>query len=208
MPIKTDAEAKNALRKWPGVGTALWPGSVPGAAWLRAQPVDGADPAPRLYQAGSNSFSTQPDGLYICLAPAPEDAFADAVAIEVCGSAQNFNDKRSRYAPSTVSLGIWCDKRWLRGTMPRGGGHKTRWELAGTFGSAPDDHAWLPVRFLRVLYFLKDALFTKWRKEGVPQGHEFVSRYSSLASYNAQEMQTFLRHMMVGAHFYPRGNRS
>ena len=76
MPI-TDAEAKRALRAWPGVGAALWPGSVPGAAWLRAQPVVGAGPAPRLYQAGSNHFSTQPDGLYVCLAPAPEDAFAD-----------------------------------------------------------------------------------------------------------------------------------
>jgi hypothetical protein len=207
MPITTDAEAKAALRNWPSVGTKLWPGSVPGSAWLRAQPVFGSGPTPKLYQSGADGYATQPDGLYVCLAPAPEDLFADIVAIEVCGSMQNFNDKRARYAPSTVSQGLWCALSWLLRTMPtRGGGSRERWRLAGTFKTAPTTDAWLPIRFMRVIYFLRDAAFVNWRRRGVPQAHEFVSRYKSLTSYTSQTMQDFLKHMTLGAHFYPRGN--
>ncbi len=151
-----------------------------------------------------NYFATQPDGMYVCLAPAPQDAYADVVAIEVCGSRQNFYDKRARYAPTTVSRGLWCDRRWLCGDMPRGSGVRHRWELANPYWqNPPTAHAWLPIRFLRVLYFLRDELFAAWRVEGVPDGHEYVSRYGSLASYTAPQMQDFLRHMMLGAHFYP-----
>jgi hypothetical protein len=57
------------------------------------------------------------------------------------------------------------------------------------------------------VYFLKDDVFVDWRRRGVPQGHEFVSRYGSLTSYTSPQMQTFLKHMTVGAHFYPVGGR-
>lgn len=205
MPITSDKEAKAALRAWPGVGKRLWPPSVTGARWLRAHPVFGNGPAPRLYRAGSNSFSTQPDGMYVCLAPEPAHLFADVIVIEASGSGQNFFDKRSRYMSSIVSLGLWCDIKWLLGTQATaGGGQRTRWELAGTFKQKPTEGLWLTVRFLRALYFLKDALFDSWTKEGVPEGHEFVSRYSSLPTYQSQPMQKFLRGMALSQHFYPK----
>lgn len=201
MTVSDDKEAKQALRAWPGVTEKLWEPSVPGAKWLRAQPVFGAGPAPRMYSAGSRTFSTQPDGLYICLAPI--QGFADVIAIEACGSRHNFNDKRSRYSAATVSRALRCDLKWLTGSMPRGRGCQPRWKLAGTYEKQPVEEARLPIRFLRVLYFLKDDLFNQWRSEGIPEGHEFVSRYKSIRAYNSQGMQVFLRRMMPENHFYP-----
>ena len=151
-----------------------------------------------------NSFATQPDGLYVFYAPEEEQAFVDVIAVEVCGGRQNFADKRSRYASSTVSLGLYSHRSWLRkDATVAGGGTRPRWKAAGTFLSGePHGDSWLGVRSLRVLYVLEDALYAKWKVEGVPEAHEFVTRYRSLRTYNSQQMQRFLRGM-VATHFYP-----
>ena len=201
---RDDLIAKDKLRLWPMVTTTVWAPSVDDGCWLRAQPVDGGPAGPRLVGAGSDLFSTQPDGLWICLVP--ERGFADAVAVEVCGSSQNFNDKRARYAARTMATVVRCSHAWLHAEVStQGGGRAKRWEVAGTFDAAfpPSSEVTLPLRFLRVLYFLNDALFDSWSATGVPEAHEFVSRYQSVGSYTSPQMQKFLKRMTLDVHFYP-----
>ena len=62
----------------------------------------------------------------------------------------------------------------------------------------------LPTRFVRVLFFLKDDLYARWRALAIPAPHEFVASYSSIGSYTSQAMQAFLRCMSPEQHFYKR----
>lgn len=194
-----DTLAKTALAGWPQSSTSLWPASRDGGVWLRAQPPDGVATGPRLKAAGTDSFKTQPDGLWIFLAP--KDGFADCIAIEACSSNQNFADKRSRYQPSTTATVLECPLDWLTTRV----GTASRWERAGTITEKPTASLVLPTRFLRVLYFLEDNLYAQWRACGVPAGHEFVAAYSSINSYTSQKMQSFLSRMSIVQHFYTNG---
>lgn len=197
-----DTLVKGALAKWPHSSTKLWPPSRDGGAWLKAQPADGHATGPRLLAAGTDSFKTQPDGLWVFLSG--EDGFADCVAIEACSSRQNFADKRSRYQPSTTAVVLHCPLAWLGGTIPVTSGRRERWRLAHGITSAPIAEVILPTRFVRVLFFLKDDLYADWRPQGVPAPHEFVASYSSVGSYTSQAMQTFLRRMSPEQHFYKK----
>jgi hypothetical protein len=197
-----DTLAKEALAKWPHASTKLWPPSRDGGAWLKAQPADGVATGPRLSAAGTDSFKTQPDGLWVFLSV--EDSFADCVAIEACSSSQNFADKRSRYQPSTTATVLHCPIAWLGGTIPYKNGKRERWRLAHGIASLPAGDLALPTRFVRALFFLKDELYASWRAVGVPAPHEFVASYSSVASYTSQAMQIFLRRMSPMQHFYTK----
>lgn len=197
-----DSLAKEALKGWPHASVKLWQPSLEHGAWLRAQPVDGSSTGPRLVQAGSNALRTQPDGLWVFISSS--QGFADCIAIEACSTGQNFNDKRSRYNPSTVATVLHCPWTWLCGSIPYTKGHKARWELTEGLQSAPAEDKTMPVRFLRVLFFLKDELYASWRPHGIPAGHEYIASYSSIKSYTAPAMQNFLRRMSLGQHFYKK----
>jgi hypothetical protein len=200
-----DSEAKQALLKWPSITTSLWPPSRASGAWLRAQPVDGSTTGPRLMSAGTAAFKTQPDGLWVFIAKT--DGFADCVAIEVCGSRQNFMDKRSRYQPSTTATVIHCPRAWLLGRIHSTDSKSIRWEFAQGIAEAPESDITLPARFVRVLYFLENSLYSDWRAESIPASHEFVASYASIGSYNSQSMQRFLRRMSPEQHFYTKRRR-
>ena len=97
----SDAEAKAILlKKWP-TRTKHWPPLGGRGYWLRGQPREGKMAGPKLASPGMKLFATQPDGLWIHFQGV---ASCDVVVIEVCGTAQNLNDKRSRYFPSTHSF--------------------------------------------------------------------------------------------------------
>ena len=104
--------------------------------------------------------------------------------------------------PTNIATIIRCPQAWLNGTVAFKNVSKCRWNLAHAFQSAAIADVTLPVRFLRVFFFLKDDLYNKWRKVGVPGAHEFIAPYSSIESYTAQKMQKFLRRMSVEQHFY------
>lgn len=198
--IRFDTRAKQALKDWPSASTKLWSSSCGNGPWLRAQPVDGAATGPRLFSPGSRLFKTQPDGLWIFLV-LPH--FADCVAIEACSSSQNFADKRSRYMPSNSSTMVECPGRWLNGRI-RDGSKKERWKLIEDLTGPAGNDLVLPIRYLRVLYFLENDLYARWRSHGNPAAHEFVASYSSIKSYTSQKMQDFLRRMSLEQQFYKK----
>ncbi len=201
----SDAEAKAVLQGWP-TRTKVWTPTLPGW-WLRAQPVDGHTVGPRLKSPGSTLFVTQPDGMWLYIRPV--DGYVDALAIEVCTSAQNLNDKRSRYMPAMYSIVAECPRTWLLATIAvQRGGQQPRWRASGTFTSAPPTTLRLPVRFLRVLYALPNALYRRWMPEHVPVGYEYFVPHSSLSSYHSPAMQTFLRRLTLSSHGYMRPGRA
>jgi hypothetical protein len=200
-PKLGDREAKDILLRWPTRTKKLWSTPRGSGYWLQAQPkgVGSTAPTPTIRVPGAELFSTQPDGMWVFLS---DDSFADVVSIEVCRTAQNLNDKRSRYSAAVRSLVLHCPLHWLQDeiVVPKSG-KITRWKAARTIGKAPTNELVLPVRFLRVLYSLANDLYASWTAHNVPGGHEYFCRHSSLDSYNSQAMQTFLRQMSFGMHF-------
>lgn len=209
MPDKlTDGEAKEILREWPE-RTVKWPTPTGRGYWLRAQPRGEGTrvPTPRLSAPGATRFRTQPDGMWVFIEA--DDEYADVIAIEVCGSRSNLNDKRSRYASGTSGLILKADPRWLAGKISvQRGGSMPRWRAMGTFSGDPggesDEEFYWPVRHLRVLYSLPKKLYGDWKKSHAAAGHEFYCRHSSLSTYSSQAFQEFLSHLSVRSHFYTR----
>lgn len=196
----SDREAKNILLDWPTRTVDLWPPPGGKGCWLQGQPVSGPVPGPKLSSPGAKLFNTQPDGLWVHLAPTRS---CDVIAVEVCGTIQNLNDKRSRYIPASHSLVLNCSEKWLHEKIATKGSGKTeRWRAAGTFQKSPAGNLVVPVRLLRTLYALPNDLYYKWCPEHVPTGYEFFCPHSSLNSYNSQRMQDFLAQMSGANQFY------
>src|SRR5207247_5416765 len=113
-------------------------------------------PGTVLNSRGAALFSTQPDGMWIYLG---ERNFADAECIEVCGSVQNLNDKRSRYMPASHSLVLAVSQKWLKEEIPvQSGGSQPRWRACRTIKTAPQQDLEVPIRFLRVLFAIPNTI--------------------------------------------------
>lgn len=197
----SDREAKALLLRWPN-RTKLWPPPGGSGFWIRGQPATGGVPGPRLSSPGAKLFTTQPDGLWVHF----KDAVScDVVAVEVCGTVQNLNDKRSRYIPASHSLVVTCTMAWLEEEIAvQHGGMRPRWKASACFASKPANDLSVPVRHLRVMYGIPNELYDKWCREHTPTGYEFFSPHSSLATYNSPPMQTFLRQMSSASQFRVR----
>lgn len=197
-----DAEAKCILLKWPSSTSSVWPSPQGDGRWIQAQPISGKATGPRISSPGAKLFNTQPDGLYVFF---NGTSSCDLVVIEVCGSIQNLNDKRSRYFPSSHSIVLNCSLRWLLETVKvQKGGEKERWAVAKSINPKPMEDWALPVRHLRVLYSLPNDLYDKWCPDHVPTGYEFFSPHSSLDSYSSPKMQDFLARMSIASQFYKK----
>lgn len=199
----SDSRAKSILLKWPRRTVNPWPAPGGSGFWLRSQPKDGSAPGPRIASPGAKLFRTQPDGLWVHFGGTQS---CDLIVVEVCGTAQNLNDKRSRYIPSSHSLVLQCTKRWLLGTIYlQGGKQLPRWQAAGSMMEVqPEADVSLPVRHLRVLSALPNQLYHKWCSEYTPTGYEFFCPHSSLDTYNSQGMIKFLEQMSIASQFRVR----
>lgn len=197
----SDKAAKKILRNlWPAATKAMWPVPTSGRKWIRAQPKDGSKPGPRLSQPGATAFTTQPDGLWLNLNGL---SYCDVICIEVSGSIQNLNDKRSRYMPTGAALMLSVSGAWLAEKIAvQGGGEKKRQLLAGIEKEVSEQKEYdVPVRHLRVLYSLPTALYRKWGSEHVPTGYEFFCEHQSLNGITSQKMRRFFARMILSAHF-------
>lgn len=200
---KLDNRAKASLCKWPNRSRSLWGSPEDGGWWLRAQPIlkeKGAAVGPRLIAPGTPAFKTQPDGLWVYLVP--DSGYADAIAVEACGSVSNLRDKRSRYSVLGTSMLVTCTLTWLREQIQvQKGRHVRRWKAAETFPTEPNAAIALPVRAIRVLFALPEPIFKQWRKYGMGAAHEYYCPIQSLEQHNAQRMQRLLKRMAPDAHY-------
>jgi len=165
-----------------------WPQRPPGAletpkqrgVWMRARPGEpDASLQPYLRLPGSQRLRTMPDGLWLHLSPDPADAFCDILCIEACSTLQNLLDKRSRFAPSTISLLAVCPVPWL--VAPLAAKDPTpRWKLIRLLKEEPIAPLVLPVRDVRVLYGLKKRQYEGFARSQMPQAHEYFCPMDAL----------------------------
>lgn len=178
----------------------MWPAPSGRGFWVRGQPKQGEAAGPKLASPGATLFTTQPDGLWVHF---DDVASCDVVAIEVCGTVQNLNDKRSRYIPASHSLVLVCSLAWLMEEVTvQKLGKKPCWKTTVSMSREPDSDLRIPVRHLRVLYALPNAIYRTWSAHHTPTGYEFFCPHSSLGSYTSGKMQKFLRQMSVASQFY------
>ncbi len=198
----SDAQAKTILLGWPGRTKSVWPSPGKKGFWIRAQPASTKMPGPKISSPGAALFKTQPDGLWVYFSGTE---FCDVVVVEVCGTVQNLNDKRSRYIPASHSIVLMCPLPWLEEEVAvQRGGKSPRWKATATITHKPSADLTLPIRHLRVLYALPNDVYSSWCSNHTPSGYEFFCPHSSLDSYNSPKMQTFLGQMSIWSQFYVR----
>ncbi len=134
-----------------------------------------------------------------------EAGFADIIAIEICRSNQNFNDKRSRYTPTSGNVNATLPAGWLDAniTVQRGGSKKI-WDASGWFARKPQGDVRLTIRHLRALFVLTDQDYQNFAENHLPAGHEYFCKHRHLGQINHQEMQAFIKGMALMRHFRVR----
>jgi len=210
MAHYTDKQAKAILRdsRYWRVRTQHWGVASNSEYWIRCRPSDAdADkrPLPQLSLPGAELFKTQPDGMWAYFRGT---TCVDVLAIEICGSMQNLNDKRSRYVSTGTGLMLVVPATWFtRPIQLQHGGQKPRGEASGCLKKATlptKGDVNIPVRFLRSLFVIPDAKYSKWMTNHVPAGHEFFMKHNSLKSGTATPVQKFLGGMSFQSHFCTR----
>lgn len=202
----SDKEAKKILLSWPTRTNSVWKPPGGNGFWIQAQPKTEKQSGPKLSSPGASLFKTQPDGMWLFFDGT--DA-CDVVVVEVCGSIQNLNDKRSRYFPTGCSLVVNCSNKWLIEDVPtKNNGHAPRWKASGRIFAAPVADLSIPVRYLRVLYALPNDVYKNWCRDHIPTGYEYFCPHSSLDSYKSPKMQDFLKQMSIAGQFYTDPNKS
>lgn len=194
----SDAQAKSILdARWPR-RTNKWPIPAYTGYWMRACPSN--SPQPFIHPAGAQAQTTRPDGMYI-YAHVPS-GFIDVIAIEVCVSIQNFNDKRSRYTPTSGNVHLTLPLGWLNSTIAiqRGRNHQI-WRASGWFDSAPTADVRLTIRHLRALFVLREPDYRAFGINNLPAGHEYFCMHQDLNQINNQYMQRFVKGMALMNHF-------
>lgn len=196
----TDSQGKAILLNWPFRTKSLWRPPSRQGYWLRAAPSSGIAAYPHLKSPGSTVYKTNPDGIYVFF---HGFKYCDVVCIEVCGTGQNLNDKRSRYSLASHSLLLEVPKEWLfEKEEIQNGQHTERWQAAKCFPRKPQNrNLCIPVRHLSVLYSLEDRLYACWKVNHSPVGHEYYCRHSSLSAVTGTMMRNFLKVMGADSHF-------
>lgn len=202
--LSMDARVRRSLSAWPQRPPGM-PRTIkqPGT-WLRARPdnwVEGTQPFIKL--PGSRHLRTLPDGLWLHFSTDPEDPYADILCVEACSSLSNLLDKRSRFAPSTGSLQVFCPLPWLLApALPET--HLPRWRLITMFQTEPTAAVVLSVRDVRVLYGLRNEHYQGFCETQMPAPHEFFCPMEALMDEEGHQnpaMQALVARTSAAANF-------
>jgi hypothetical protein len=132
-------------------------------------------------------------------------AFADVIVIEVCGTNQNFNDKRARYTPTLGNTQVTLPVDWLDSTISVQSGKQEKiWDASGWFGQKPTGDVVLTLRHIRALFVLTDTAYKDFGLNNLPAGHEYLCRHRDLGQINHPRMQKFIKGLALMNHFYTR----
>lgn len=198
----SDSEAKAILGSspWPA-RTKSWP--IPAYGGYRVRGCPAPSTMPYIHSPGASINNTCPDAMYLFVHE--KSKFADVIAIEVCGSNQNFNDKRARYTPTSGNLHVTLPYDWLDSEiMVQKGARKKVWEASCWFDKKPIEDLTLTIRHLRILLVLTDGDYAKFGSNCLPAGHEYFCRHRDLKQYTQQQMQKFLGGLALMKHFKSR----
>ena len=202
--LSLDEQVRRRLRLWPEQPPGATANAKQPGTWLRARPgPKQAGHQPFLKLPGSNRMRTLPDGLWLHFSPDADDPYVDILCIEACSSLQNLLDKRSRFAPSTMSLLAYCPVPWL--TAPCQPEDPTpRWKLIRLLRAEPAQPLVLPVRDVRVLYGLRARQYDGFARAHMPQAHEYFCPMEALTEERGHEnpaMQALLARASAAANF-------
>ncbi|MBL0720029.1 hypothetical protein JI742_09035 [Piscinibacter sp. Jin2] len=129
----------------------------------------------------------------------------DVIAIEVCRTNQNFNDKRSRYQPAAGNVNVTLPLAWLNSNVTIQKGRVERyWKASRWFNTAPVADVRLTIRHLRALFVLTDTDYANFGANHLPAGHEYFCRHRDLSQITHQDMQRFVKGMALMNHFKRR----
>lgn len=197
----SDAQAKTILKtKWPR-RTNTWPIPAYSGYWVRACPSNSS--LPYIHPAGAKLLTTNPDGMYL-FAHIP-NGFVDVIAIEVCRTNQNFNDKRSRYTPTAGNVHVTLPLAWLNSNVTIQKGRTQRyWKASRWFANAPTADVTLTIRHMRTLFVLTDTAYSNFGNNHLPSGHEYFCNHRDLGQITHQDMQNFVKGMALMNHFRRR----
>lgn len=202
MPLRLSvAQTNQALLAWP-LRTRRWP--IPGykGFWIRARPIGNGAVQPYLHPPGAQANATEPDGLYLFL---HEGFFVDVLAIEVCGTQQNFFDKRARYQPGAGNTVCLIPQAWLHSNVTIQHGTLTKvWDATRWFSHAPNESLSMAIRHLRVLFALTSGTYNSWGINNGPAGHEYFCMHEHLRLTQNGNVREFLKGMALMKHFLRR----
>lgn len=155
-----------------------------------------------LRVVGLDDAATHPDGLWLSLGPTAE--FVDVVAIEHCGSRQNFYDKRSRYMPNLHARMLLLPDGWLEQEITvQAGGRKFLRDICAKFPVGMTGEQRLPVRNLRVLYALHPQDYDTLHLTPF-SAHEFFCPHGALAQTTSPKLREFVKRLSTDVHWYIR----
>jgi len=149
---------------------------------------------------GMDIAATQPDGLWISVGPSAD--FVDVVAVEHCGTRQNFYDKRSRYMPTLYARQVLLGDGWFDVKVGvQAGLQKTMREICKKFPKTMTGETRLPVRHVRVLYALTAKDYDVFH--GTPFGpHEYFCPHYSLTQKTSPKLRSFVKRLSTDVHWY------
>ncbi|MCC6233059.1 MAG: hypothetical protein IT580_10475 [Verrucomicrobiales bacterium] len=203
-----DSTAKRKIRRhWP-VYARNWLGTQDSWVRLLPFPTTKGPRQPYLHRPGGGQL-TNPDGMFGAFGA----HHVDLLVLEHCGTEQNLNDKRARYAQSHDGTILALPRPWrqdwhvlIRGGQ--GGTYKRPEELvqlsrASTVApwhgppycvrAASHDSDWkFPVRSILCLYFVTPAVLAKLHKATRFPRHELFATHSRLAQIQERGMRDWL----------------
>jgi hypothetical protein len=202
MATIKDREAKDIFlnpKYWPRL-TLLF--SLNNQIWLQCRPKRAEFKLitfPHLHTAGSGDFWIDPDCFYVRVSGTGLSRCCDVICAEVCNALQNFQQKRGRYLGTEAALFVNLPKNWLEAAVEVNKKYR-EYIYGGPKVATLDRH--IPVRTLRVMYFL-DPTYFKGRLGSIdPRPWEYFLPNTSIRSLNSKSMRTFVRAISPDAQFY------
>ncbi len=206
-PISDKDAKKIFLKSWPKSTTIF---SYTGEMWVQCRPKRDEEKFrgiifPYLHTAGAIHFWIDPDSFYARLTKTNSGIYCDVICAEVCNGRQNFQEKRGKYAFGEAAHFVFFPRPWLEAPLES---IKKCGEYLFPEGSEWDvdegDHD-IPVRTIRVMYFLEPDYFGKHLESIDPRAWEYFLPNTSIGSISAKYMRTFLNVISPDSHFYGWG---
>jgi hypothetical protein len=202
-PIKDQAAKAIFLdtKHWPRITSVF---SRDSRVWIQCRPKRtqrnfSSITFPHIHTAGSEYDWIDPDCFYIRVSGKGTSLCCDVICAEVSNANQNFQQKRGRYLGTEAALFVNLPHTWLN--MPV--------DIIKKFGfyifqvdDRFDKGEKIPIRTLRVMYFLDPTHFKSRLTSVDPRPWEYFLPNTSISSLTSHSMRDFVKAISPDAQFY------